>query len=121
MLPREQRITKAREFSAVVQQGRMWTDGPLALRALSRGSGKPRFGLVVSKRVGNAVTRNRVKRRLREILRGLPVNQGWDVMLSARPEAATADYRTLRGVVIGLLQRGGLLAPEVSGTTHDVR
>ena len=89
------------------------------LRALRRDSGKSRFGFAVGKRVGNAVVRNRTKRRLREILRHLPVDQGWDILVSARPGAATADYRALRRVIITLLQRGGLLTHPAAGETGE--
>ena len=119
MFPREQRLTKAGEFTVLIQHGRMLTQGPLMLRALRRDSGKSRFGFAVGKRVGNAVVRNRTKRRLREILRHLPVDQGWDILVSARPGAASADYRALRLVIISLLQRGGLLTHPVAGETGE--
>ena len=119
MFPREQRLTKAGEFTALIQHGRRLTEGPLMLRALRRDSGKARFGFAVSKRVGNAVVRNRTKRRLREILRHLPVDQGWDILVSARPTAASADYHALRYALISLLQRGGLLTHPVAGETGE--
>ena len=119
MFPREQRLTKAGEFTALIQHGRRLTEGPLMLRALWRDSGKARFGFAVSKRVGNAVVRNRTKRRLREILRHLPVDQGWDILVTARPAAASADYHALRYALISLLQRGGLLTLPVAGETGE--
>ena len=65
-----------------------------------------RFGLTVSKRVGNAVTRNKVKRRLRDILRHhKTVLGGLDVVWIARSEAASAAYQDLQNDVISLLER----------------
>ena len=65
-----------------------------------------RFGLTVSKHVGHAVTRNRVKRRLRDILRhhksGL---EGLDIVWIARNQAATASYEALRQEVLFLIGR----------------
>ena len=57
-----------------------------------------RVGFTVSKRVGNAVVRNRVKRRLREIVRGSTslLESGWDYVVVARPRAATSDFQALR-------------------------
>lgn len=118
MLPREQRITRGREYAAVAQHGRVWRGPLLLMRVLRQGGEHTRFGLVVSGAVGNAVVRNRVKRRLREILRGVPVHQGWDVVLSARPEAASADYHTLERVVTGLLRQAELLAQGAPRTTQ---
>ena len=69
-----------------------------------------RIGFSVSKRVGGAVVRNRVKRRLREAVRrtlaDLP--PGWDIIIGARPPAATAEYATLDTAMRELLARAGL-------------
>ena len=79
------------------------------MRALPNGLALSRFGFSVSKRVGKAVTRNRVKRLLREILRVLPVKSAWDVVFIVRPAAATADYSILKSSVEGLLSKASLL------------
>jgi ribonuclease P protein component len=64
---------------------------------------------VIAKRVGNAVVRNRVRRRLREILRSLPVSEGFDVVITARPEATNASFSDLRTELTLLLKRSRLL------------
>ncbi len=65
-----------------------------------------RFGLTVSKRVGNAVIRNRVKRRLRDILRHhKTVLGGLDVVWIAKAEAASASYHQLQHDVSELMER----------------
>lgn len=65
-----------------------------------------RFGLTVSKRVGNAVVRNKVKRRLRDILRHhKTVLGGLDVVWIARQEAAEASYKALQQDVLSLMER----------------
>lgn len=78
-----------------------------------------RVGIVVSRKVGKAVVRNRVRRRLREALRSL-LRDGvsprarfggvpsFDLLVIVRPEAATADYATLRAALERALERGGL-------------
>jgi len=68
-----------------------------------------RFAFTAGRPVGNAVARNKVKRRLREIVRALPVRQGWQLVLSARPAAASARFAQLRSLVQELLVRAGAL------------
>lgn len=74
------------------------------------------MGIVVSRKVGNAVVRNRVRRRLREGLRALmhertprPRPVAADLIVIARPEAAGADYHALRRALAKALERAGFL------------
>ena len=68
------------------------------------------MGFAVGRRVGNAVVRNRVKRRLREHLRQRILPENWDIVVAARPAAAGATYRELGQAMDELLSRAGLLA-----------
>ncbi|MFN7142339.1 MAG: ribonuclease P protein component [Myxococcota bacterium] len=66
-----------------------------------------RVGLTVSRKVGNAVTRNRVKRWLREAVRAVPGPRAgpWDLVLIPRPEAAEAGFVALSAEVADLFAR----------------
>ncbi len=79
------------------------------------------MGIVVSRKVGKAVVRNRVRRRLREGLRevlkdGVATNAtnhsrpSFDLLIIARPTAATADYHELRRSLRSALDRAAVLA-----------
>ena len=70
-----------------------------------------RFGLATGKRLGGAVVRNRVRRRIREALRVMaPAFQpGWDVLIIARPALVVADHDALVGALNRVLQAGGVL------------
>ena len=108
-MPGEQRLTKRRQYVLVYSEGRSWVNSLVVMKALPNGFTLSRYGFSVSRQVGKAVTRNRVKRLLREILRLTPLEPGWDIVFIARPVAATADYASLKESVRGLLSRAGLL------------
>jgi ribonuclease P protein component len=57
--------------------------------------GRPRLGLVVSKQCGSAVTRNRIKRRLRHAAKGLHLQPGNDYVIIASGQVAEAPYRQI--------------------------
>ncbi len=103
------RLTGSRRFSEIYQEGRSAANGLLVIRVLPNGLERSRFGFVVSKRVGNAVTRNQVKRRLREAIRQTRVKEGWDAVFIARRGAEKAEYRQLKRAVDNLLRRANLL------------
>ena len=69
-----------------------------AVHAFENGLNHPRLGLSVSKKVGNAVVRNRVRRRLREVFNAslADVPEGLDLVVSARPSAAQASFEDLK-------------------------
>ena len=73
-----------------------------------------RVGLITSRRVGGAVIRNKVRRRLREIVRGdrPKLEAGRWLVLIARQRAASAGFEELRGEWRGVAKRGGVLRPE---------
>jgi len=88
------------DFRRLARQGKKWA-GPAFIMQISRqGQGDFRLGLTASRRVGNAVVRNRAKRRLREAVRLLirdgRAPAGRDLVLIARTAAATRDFAALR-------------------------
>jgi ribonuclease P protein component len=108
-MDKRERLKARKDFVAVYGKGRAWANRLLVLRALPNGLPNTRCGFVVSKRVGKAVVRNRLKRRLREGLRPLATVTGRDLVFLARPPAAQASYHDLREAIADLLSRARLL------------
>ena len=102
-------LTKKDQYSAVYREGNVYVSQLIVMKLMPNGFNFSRYGFSVSKAVGKAVVRNRVKRRLREICRLQVVSPGWDIVLIARRETCTAKYYQLRAVVIHLFVKAGLL------------
>jgi len=85
--PRTHRILRPRDFEACYRRGLSHGVGPLVVHARPNGLDHPRLGMSVSRRVGKAVMRNRIRRRLRESFRYLQrdVPVGYDVVINVRP------------------------------------
>ncbi|MCK5654006.1 MAG: ribonuclease P protein component [Dehalococcoidia bacterium] len=104
-----ERLARRKEFEAVCTEGKSWSNNLVALRALPNSLGSNRYGFAAGKRLGGAVVRNRVKRRLREVVRRTTIKDGWDMVFIARQAATETDYRTLRKATEELLARAQLL------------
>ncbi len=87
---------------------------------LPNGRAYSRFGFSVSKRIGKAVVRNRVRRRLREAIRlqQAAIAPGWDVVFIARAPSAEATYRQLAHTCERVLRRAQLLKSVASLPQH---
>ncbi len=92
-------IKSSPEFQRIARQGRRWSGPAFIMQILYTTEGETfRLGLTASKKVGNAVIRNRAKRRLREMVR-LFVKQktlkGFDMVLIAKTAAASHDFAAM--------------------------
>lgn len=112
--PATRRLKPSGDFARVRMEGRTVRGGLLMLGVLQvREEAAFRVGLVTSKRVGGAVVRNRVRRRLREIVRRQQhaLQSGFWLVLIARPAAATASVAALEDEWLRLLKRASILRP----------
>ena len=93
------RLTDSSEFERVYKQGTAYRGRLLSVHAFPNELGTLRLGLSVSKKVGNAVVRNSVRRRMREIFAVVSVEAegDLDLVISARPAAREATFEELRG------------------------
>jgi len=68
-LTKEDRIRRSSDFRSILKQGRRYRTSHFVVRAAGNQIGKPRLGMAVGRKSGNACARNRIKRRLREYFR----------------------------------------------------
>ena len=103
-------------FRRLYHKGRSAANGYLVLYCRRNGTQENRIGLTVSRKLGHAVVRNRVRRRLREIYRLHEANflPGWDVVVVARSRAVTASYQSLVRASLSLARKLGLLQEAVA-------
>lgn len=105
----EHRLQLNREFRRVFARGRSKATGRLVLYWWEKRSGRFRVGFSVSKKVGNAVVRNRLKRQLRACLsqyQDTLALHAVDFVFVCRPAAAGATFAELNEDVVKLLRRG---------------
>lgn len=95
--PKSARLTRTSEFLKVKHEGQSCHGRLIVLSFLKTGETQTRVGLITSRRVGNAVTRNRVRRRLREMVRlsRARLKPGHWLVLVARKSAADATYAAI--------------------------
>ncbi|MEP6602824.1 MAG: ribonuclease P protein component [Spartobacteria bacterium] len=112
--PKGRRLIYTADFARVRDEGRKVRGPLLSLAVLATGKGeKMRVGFITSKRIGGAVVRNRVRRRLRDIVRRHQheiVDGHWLVVI-AGPAAARASYADLEAEWLRLATRTSILAP----------
>lgn len=111
MLPAQHRLRQNLAIQRVRREGRRWHHPFFILFVAPNNLQTSRFAISASRRLGKAVQRNRVKRRVREALRPyLPIVQGgYDCVLVARPALVGASFAEIEAGVCQLLERAALL------------
>jgi ribonuclease P protein component len=106
---KEKQITKPSQYTLVHSRGSSWSSNLVIMKAMPNGLDRYRYGFVVSKKVGKAVARNRVRRLLREVVRQIPVRPGWDIVFIARPGAEKSGFAELKEILWRLTSKAKLL------------
>lgn len=113
-MERRFRLRRADDFTHLRQKGISIHNRNLLLSYIPNGLSLNRYGFVTSGRLGGAVVRNRLRRLLREAVRGYHprLRAGNDVVLVARQSLIELPYAVVQNVVFDLLQQAGLVIVE---------
>ena len=123
MLSPKHRLRKPADFRRVRERGRCWSNRQLVLCRCKNDLEWTRIGFSASKRIGNAVVRNRVRRLLRHAMRAhLPlIEPGWDIVVIARKGVIGADYWDLEHAAAHLLGQAMLFCPDPADAMPEPR
>ena len=115
-----QSLRKKLDFQRVMESGESWSDLKFVLVASNQipSSVTTRFGFSVSKRIGNAVIRNQMKRRLRSIVYSFDYAGGRDAVLIARRGSIGCTYKEIERSVSGLLIKSGIATDRLESKTR---
>lgn len=109
-VPPLEMLRRKADFDLISRHGTVRSSRLLVLRTMRTSGSRTRVGLSTPRTLGGAVQRNRVRRRLRDLLREQlnATEGGLDLLLIARSEAGTATYSELREALRSLLERSGI-------------
>ena len=104
--PREARLVRRGEFDAVYRAGRRRSSSHFTVFFRANELPQSRFGVSIKKALGGAVVRNRIRRRLREIVRShrREIPAGWDIVIHPKSAVARAPFAALTADLLQLLQ-----------------
>ncbi|TCH99690.1 ribonuclease P protein component [Roseococcus sp. SYP-B2431] len=108
------RLKRRAEFVQASKAGRRAARDSLVLQALARPDGETRLGFTATKKIGNAVARNRAKRRLRAAARlalAAAPPPGWNLVLIARDATGRCPFPSLLADLEGALRKAGVPRP----------
>lgn len=124
-MKKKYRIKKNKEFQFVFKQGKSYANRQFIIYVQKKAE-QPKFriGLSVSKKIGNSVMRNRIKRRIRQSFFELKdlIKDGNDYVIIARKPAAEMDFHEIKSSLIHLLKLAKVLnkIPEIKRDHENI-
>ena len=110
MLPKQNRLKKNKQFSYIYKHGQIKHENKLSMSYIKTKYNPYKIGFTVSKKIGNSVTRSKVKRMLREACRIElnHFNEGFNYIFIAREGIDQENFNSVREKIVALLKKAGL-------------
>jgi len=104
-------LRRNHEFKRLYNKGKSAASGCAVVYIRRNGSAENHLGVTVSAKLGGAVQRNRIRRRIKEIYRlnEVKLSTGYDLVIVARMKSKTAGFSELESSVLGLLEKLGVM------------
>jgi len=110
MLKKENRLKKKKDFDSVYKKGKTIAGKLVFLKILKNNLDISRFGFIISKKISKkAVIRNKIKRKLREIIKKEIIKKGFDIIINTNLEILNKDYNEIRLEIRNLFKKAKLL------------
>jgi ribonuclease P protein component len=104
--PKVNRLSKQDEFRRSLDFGEKVIDRFIVMKGIATPNAFPRLGIIVTRKFGGAVVRNRFKRQIRECFRTIKEDyRGFDVVVIGRKDACTADFGEIRATLVRSMKR----------------
>lgn len=110
-MEKKYRLRKNIEFKRVYNKGKNYWNRNLILYVRKNGLEETRLGITITKKIGNAVIRNKIRRRLKEIYRlnHQSVKNGYDLIFIPKKNVVDLSYKELESSLIHILKISGIL------------
>lgn len=110
-MQREFRLRQAEDFQRLRREGRSFAHRLMVVSIAPNPLTHNRYGFIVSKQLGKAVTRNLIRRRMREVARELhpQLKPGYDIVIIARSALVKQPFSVLQRTVAELFRQAGIL------------
>lgn len=111
VMDKKYRLRKNQDFKKVYKRGKNYWNRNLILHVMENGLDHSRVGFTVSKKIGNSVVRNRVKRRLKEIFRRNfnNVKEEYDIIIIPKRNVVSIGHKELESAMLHVLKLADLL------------
>ena len=100
------RLVRKADFDAVYRHGKRRSNSHFTVFSKANDLPESRFGFSIKRALGGAVVRNRIRRRIREVIRlhRQEISAGWDIVIHPKPNVATTPYTMLTAELLKLLK-----------------